>query len=320
MPRTTPFPPSLTPAPLGVIALESTGALCVLDADTGALRSRRAAVAVDLLEDRFRAGHLVTVEPSLVDEEPGRLARYELRGHTLELAGELPFDAPEGRLIDAGEALVGLRIREGTTLFRVEEGDGVGRSWGWVTSAAARPLGGGAVAVLTAGAVDAGKTRLRRATVGKEGVPEGTWEEVASEEGRLAVFWGEGLPGYVVAREGALRIVWSGHPMDGAEIDAPGAEVHGAMWLEERRELAVLTGPEPELHLLGEGMYRAVPLGGGKLPGPTLPGRRMAHDPSRDRLWVVAHRALRGVALGAGVAAEGACEATAVAVVRRVSP
>jgi hypothetical protein len=303
-----------------VIALDPTGALCVLDADEGALRSRREATAVDLLEDRVRAGHLVTVEPSRVDGEPGKMARYELRGDTLEPAEELPFDAPDGRLLDAGEAVVGLRIGEGTTLFRVEAGDGEGRSWGWVTSAAARPLAGGA-AVLTAGAAHAGRIRLKRATVGPEGVPEGSWEEVAPEEGGLAVFWGEGRPGYVSAREEALRIVWGGHPLDGAEIKAPGAEVHGAMWLGERRELAVLTGPEPELHLLGEGTYRAIPLGGGKLLRPTLPGHPLAHDPSRDRLWVVTHRALRGVALGAGGGAvEGACEATAVALVRRVSP
>lgn len=345
----TPFPPTTKPAPLRVIAVEPTGALCVLDADTGALRSRQEVSAVDVIEDRSGPGRLVAVEPSLNEEEPGRLARYELRGDLLERTTTLPFDAPEGRLLDADGALVGLSIREGTTLFRATEGEGPGRSWGSVRSMAARPLGSGEVELLTAGVEDAGRVELRRTSVGPQGIPEGTRHKVDAGEGGVAVFAGSAGFGRAWVAGGRLKIVWEGHALDGAEVEASGAHVQGALWLtggfvggdsaagSEEAEgegsegsnavaenaaaegegggtLAVLTGPEPELHLFREGSYRMIALGPGPLPAPSLPGHLLAHDPSRGRLWVVVHRALRGVSLTEErVVAEGACKATGVA-------
>jgi hypothetical protein len=318
----------------------------VLDADTGALRSRREVSAVDVIAERSGPGRLVALEPSLNEEEPGWLARYELRDDLLERTTTLPFDAPEGRLLDADGALVGLSIREGTTLFRATEGEGPGRSWGSVSSTAARPLGSGEVELLTASVVDAGRVELRRTSVGPQGIPEGTRHKVDAGEGGIAVFAGSGGFGRAWVAGGRLKIVWEGHALDGAEVEAPGAHVQGALWLtggpaggdsaagsegaagagskgaggnaaaggEGGGTLAVLTGPEPELHLFREGSYRVIALGSGPLPAPSLPGHLLAHDPSRGRLWVVVHRALRGVSLTEErVVAEGACKATGVA-------
>ncbi|MCS6900173.1 MAG: hypothetical protein RMJ98_21655 [Myxococcales bacterium] len=319
MPCQTPFPASLSSGTLAVVALDPTGSLCVLDADAGSLRSRREVVAVDLLNDRTRPGHLVTVEPALQDM-PGKLARYELRADTLEPVAELSLDAPEGRLIDAAQAIVGLQIGEGTTLFRAEAGGGVGRSWGWVVSAAAYPLGG-EVMVLTAGALDQGKMWLRRVLVGNQGIPEGTWEEVEAEAGGLSVFVGKGRPGYVRAGKERLQISWAGGPLDGVQVSTPWAEVHGSMWLADRQELAVLTGPEPNIHLFGDGKHRVIWLGGEKLPRPMLPEHRIVYDPSRDRLWVAVPRGLLALALEEGeVAAEGACKAVGVTLVEQLNP
>lgn len=302
----------LPSAVLRIVALDPLGDLCVLDPESGQARSRLPVGAVDVLASRADPASLLTVEPAANGaESPGRLGRYELREDTLTFRDALPFSAPDGRLIDAGDALVGLAVSEVFSLFRAVDSEGTGRAWNPVVTAASYPFGD-ALRVLTASVPLDGKISLSQALSGPLGVASTGDLDVPADS--VAVFSGGASFGHVTAWKGRLRVRWPGKPLDGSEQAAPGEEVHEARWLGDAAGLAVLVGPQPALRLLHPQGNRLVPLGGLPLAAPSLVSHQLAHDPSRGRLWVAAGHALRAVSLAEGrVVAESDCGAESVA-------
>lgn len=272
---------------------------------------------MDVIADRSGPGRLVTVEPALSGQEtPGRLGRYELRGDRLELRSSLPFDAPEGVLLDAEVSIVGLSLSEGTTLFQATTGGGSGRSWGAVSAYATRPAGTGSLALLTAGFPDGKFMELKYTTVNAQGVAKEEHRQGDPGDCGVAVFEGEGAFGVVRTAHERVQIAWPGRSLDGAEVDAPGACVRGVRWLGSKRGLAVVTGPTPLLWLVRQEGSTRVELGDGLLSESSLPLRELVLDAARGRLWVPVGKVLRGVDLEEErVVAEGACKAVQAALI-----
>lgn len=306
--------PTLSPLPnptSRLVVVEPSGALCILDGDSGALLSRQENRAMDLLADRFHPGHLITVEPPIYEEDwPGQLGRYQLHKDRLELISSSPFDAPEGILLDAAETILGLSLSEGATVFQTTPNGSSGKSWGWVDAFAIHPESDNKISFATVAALDKGHRTLRLGDASTSGIIEKESRELEAGDCGVAVFEGNGSFGVITSKQGRLHITWPGGPLDGLLFDAPHSCIQGARWLGTTLGLAVYTGPEPVLRLIQLKDTIVIPLDGGAISESLLPHRELLFDLSRARIWVIANSTLQGISLQEHrVVAIGDCKA-----------
>ncbi len=310
--RTSPVvtPPPSPPAPTSrLVALTPAGALCVLDAATGAVLSTEGAAALDLAPDQDHPGALATLVPAR--DDTGQLARYRLRGVQLERTSSLPFDAPEGRLLRAGDALVGVAQTEMSTLFWAREGAGSGKVWGPVTSAATLAEERG-IRVQTAGLPDGGSVTVATALVSAHGVESMVVAGVNAPRGTALFTHRDGF-GRVDSTSTGWRVVGGSH--DGVSMEHPDSFPVEAIAMGPGR-LAVLTGPTAQLWVLSPWGAHAIALGDESLDAPDRVSHRLVYDASRQRVWVVAGHTAYAVELPSlRIAATGGCPASALAVI-----
>ncbi|MCU0657269.1 MAG: hypothetical protein MUF64_19015 [Polyangiaceae bacterium] len=308
-----PFPATPPGEPGVLVVVEPSGALCVLDGGSGALRLRIDGAATDVIEDRSAPGRWVALFPAMSGgESEGKMVRLALQGAGVKELQRWPFDGEDGRLLDAAEALVGLRMAEGATVFRAVQGEGSGRTWGAMTSVAVVPQGPASVELYAAGPEDGGQIELRRGVINEQGVPLGARSWIEAGEG-IALFQGRGRTGWVQAGGGRLRVRWPGQPLDGVSAE-DGGFVRAARWVEAEGALVAITGPAPTLRVWQGAETWSLPLGEEAIDRPSWPEHELAYDPGARRLWVLTRRTLRGVALEQRrVVAEGACRGVSLA-------
>lgn len=306
-----------------VVAATPRGDLCVLDPDTGEKLSQTEARAVDVIAVRGGQGQVTTVEPG--DEVAGWIAGYTLERDRLEPGGGQPFDALDGRLLDAGVVggrmlFVGVALGEGATLFASDSERSVGQAWPLVGSALAE-VAGDALRVSTVSLAGENERVFQRASV-RPGSVERELRQAWQHEGVCGeqLFRGDGEVGVVRSRGGLLE-VWTA--LDGGEyrsFEAPGSCVEAALAIE--KGLVVVTGPAEatgpvELHWI-EGDARATVVVGERGEAPRWLTRALAHDGSRRRVWGATGGKLWAVDLEGGprlAIPRGGCDAASVTLV-----
>ena len=267
-----------------VVSATSAGDLCILDPETGSTLHLEPNTVIDVLGLPESQGHFLTTTWS--EQGGGTIEEVELGAQGIAHVDVEPVPFDDTRLLAGPTPRVALGSNEGTTLFTTSEG----RSVFGASSALARRDEDGNLDLwlLERSDVHPRLSHLRWDSSLRE--VEASTSVTPSLSCPPRLVRGAAEPWLAHVHEGSLVVQSpqgdSSHSLD--QSAGPDACVQDALWLEDTKDVVVLTGPCARVHLVsmsgahaGETLVMAE-----HLWNDPRPHRRLAYDPGRRRVWI----------------------------------
>ncbi|HNS95838.1 MAG TPA: hypothetical protein PLJ27_02555 [Polyangiaceae bacterium] len=267
-----------------ILLASPSGDLSVLDPADGSLLGTYEANAVDIAA-WAEAPHAAIIAEGWEDGSGSiRQVRFDSAGG-LHKMGEYALSLDDLRLIHGPEPMLGLGIREGTTIFCGEEGRTLFGTSSFVTF-----RGNGFVDTWLLEHADSMPTALVLRY--EQGFRELERFQIPTPDYPCPSRFVREAPTPLII--GVMdHDVWLQHPsgemvMHRSDRESSEGCVQDALWIDSENAIAVLTGPDARFHLLSVNGYTSETSidFGDRIGHDPHPQRRFAYDGGRKRLWM----------------------------------